>query len=158
MDFKVITFKQFLSEGTNIRKGDVLYTSPQEYLIWSAQRHHEELEKLARDLGISKHFKDQKLHVSVYRVRNEPTYQMEISIPIPDGMDADELKFFIDVAQTTMKNRFKLMNVQFKNKSRNYVNSAEDFISSVDNRRNKKQTDGDMMLVNAEIEGWHENK
>ena len=67
----MITFKQFLSEGNHIRKGDVLYSSPQEHLIWAAQRHHEALEKLASDLQLPKRFKDQKLHVSVYRVRND---------------------------------------------------------------------------------------
>ena len=157
----MITFKQFMSESVQQRKGDVLYSSPLEYMMWAAMRHHDDIEKLAAALQLPKRFMNQKVHAQSYRVRSgtavDKKYMMILSLPIPDGMDSDELGFWLRVAIGACKKRFDVFEVQFKNKARSTWRSQEEFVQSIDRRRKSNVTDGDMMEVSVSIEGWHED-
>jgi len=150
----MVTFKQYIQEGTErTRYKHVLYSAVNPALQGQVYRRFDEVfQKLAHDLQLPERYGKQKMHVQLWP--RSHTFAMEVSLPIPDGMDADEVEFFSKVALTVMKKHFgEPIKVQFKNSNRAYFDGIERFSVHLHNRRkDTDKTNGDTMTVMFEVD------
>lgn len=149
-----VTFKQFITEDAkNVRIGNVYMYAPSEELFEVGKKYLPDFEKIVETLRLPARYMKQKIAVSVYSSEPDSGYALIVmALPFPDGMDAGSVGFFAKMAEKAVKHRFgNISQVSFKNKTRAYWHSIEDFQEAMSNRKKSQLTDQDTMIVDVRV-------